>query len=148
MFRLHKSLRAERSFAGMATVDNSSETAAPARPDCSSKTRHDSILDIYNLVLALFVFASPWLFAYVSQPARFDLWATSIVIAVLSFAAIIAFAEWEEWLSLLLALWLIAAPWVIGFAHTKAMHISVAAGVIIAYLFALDLWLEYYSESS
>jgi hypothetical protein len=132
----------------MATVDNPSEMAASSRGDRSSKARHDSILDIYNLVLAVFVFASPWLFAYVSQPARLDLWATSIVIAVLSFAAIIAFAEWEEWLSLLLGLWLVAAPWALDFAHTTAMHVSVAAGIITVYLAGLDLWLEHYGESS
>jgi len=130
------------------------ETAAANNPSSgptngrSSKARHDSILDIYNLMLAVFVFASPWLFAYVSRPARLDLWATSIVIAVLSFAAIIAFAEWEEWLSLLLALWLAVAPWVLGFAHTKAMHVSLAAGIVIAFLAGLDLWLEHYGESS
>ena len=83
-----------------------------------------------------------------SQPARFDLWLTGIAIAVLSFAAIVAFAEWEEWLSLLLALWLIAAPWVLGFTHTKAMHVSVGAGIIIAFLTGLDLWLEHDGKST
>jgi SPW repeat len=137
----------------MTTAHNPSEVApgeiaAPRHPDPASKARHDSILEIYNLVLAVFVFASPWLFAYVSRPARLELWMTSIAIAVLSFAAIIAFAEWEEWLSLLLALWLVAAPWVLGFAHTTAMHVSVTAGIIIAFLAGLDLWLEHYRPSS
>lgn len=132
----------------MTTTDNPSEIAAPRRLDGASKARHDSILEIYNLVLAVFVFASPWLFAYVSRPARLDLWVTSIAIAVLSFAAIMAFAEWEEWLSLLLALWLVAAPWVVGFEHTTAMHVSVTAGIIIAFLAGLDLWLEHYGASS
>ena len=131
----------------MPTTGNPSKIAALRQPDGASKARHDSILEIYNLVLAVFVFASPWLFAYVSRPARLDLWVTSIAIAVLSFAAIIAFAEWEEWLSLLLALWLVAAPWVVGFAHTTAMHVSVTAGIIIAFLAGLDLWLEHYGTS-
>ncbi len=132
----------------MITAHPPNQAAASRQPDRWSQARHDSILDLYNLVLALFVFVSPWLFTYVSQPARFDLWLTGIVIAVLSFAAIVAFAEWEEWLSLLLALWLIAAPWVLGFAHTKAMHVSVAAGLIIAFLTGLDLWLEHDRKST
>jgi hypothetical protein len=132
----------------MTTTDNPTEVPTLHRPNGPSKARHDSILEIYNLVLAVFVFASPWLFAYVSRPARLDLWVTSIAIAVLSFAAIIAFAEWEEWLSLLLALWLVAAPWVLGFEHTTAMHVSVTAGIIIAFLAGLDLWLEHYGNSS
>ena len=130
----------------MITANHPTEAAASGPSDRRSPARHDSILDLYNLVLALFVFVSPWLFAYVSQPARFEMWVTGIVLAVLSLAAIVAFAEWEEWLSLLLALWLIAAPWVVGFVHTKAMHVSVAAGIIIAFLTGLDLWLEHDRE--
>ena len=132
----------------MITANHPNEAAASGPSDRRSSVRHDSILDLYNLVLALFVFVSPWLFAYVSRPARFDLWVTGIVLAVLSLAAIVAFAEWEEWLSLLLALWLVAAPWVVGFAHTTAMHVSVTAGIIIAFLASLDLWLEHYGNSS
>ncbi len=132
----------------MITAHHQNEAAASGHRDRWSQARHDSILDLYNLVLALFVFVSPWLFTYASQPARFDLWLTGIAIAVLSFAAIVAFAEWEEWLSLLLALWLIAAPWVLGFTHTKAMHVSVGAGIIIAFLTGLDLWLEHDGKST
>lgn len=132
----------------MAAAHNPSQTAAPGRPDQSPKPRHDSILDVYSLLLALFVFVSPWLFAYASRSARLDLWASSIVIAVVSIGAIVAFSEWEEWLNLLLGLWLAAAPWALGFAHTRAMHISVGAGLIIAYLAGLDLWLRHYRDSS
>jgi hypothetical protein len=40
----------------------------------SKTSRRNSILDIYTLVLAIFSFASLWLFAYASKTARIDLW--------------------------------------------------------------------------
>ena len=58
-----------------------------------------------------------------------------------SIAAIIAFSNWEEWLNLLLGLWLIGSPWVLGFAHTRAMHVSIGLGAMVAFIAALELWL-------
>ena len=75
-----------------------------------------------------------------------DLWASSALIATMSTAAIAVFSDWEEWLNLLLGIWLVLAPWVLGFAHTRAMHMSIGAGVVVAYLASLHLWLAHYSD--
>ena len=45
--------------------------------------------------------------------------------------------------NLLLGIWLIASPWALGFAHTRAMHFSIGVGVTVAFLAALELWLVY-----
>jgi SPW repeat len=73
---------------------------------------------------------------YASAAARIDFWASSAVIAVVSAAASAAFSDWEEWLNLVLGIWLASAPWILGYAHTRAAHVSVAAGAIVAYLAA------------
>ena len=39
-----------------------------------------------------------------------------------------------------LGLWLIAAPWILGFAHASAMHVSIAMGVAITFFALLELW--------
>jgi hypothetical protein len=107
-----------------------------------------SILDVYNLVVAAFLFVSPWLFACASGAARIDFWASSALIAVVSATAVAAFSEWEEWLNLLLGAWLISAPWVLGYAHTRAMHVSIGVGVVVAYLAGLRLWLAHYGDQA
>jgi len=33
---------------------------------------------------------------------------------------------------------------VLGFQHTTAMHVSIAIGLVVAYIAALDLWLIHY----
>jgi ABC-type branched-subunit amino acid transport system permease subunit len=105
--------------------------------------RRESALDLYNLVLAAILLASPWLFTLTNTTARIDLWASSLAVIAISLAAIAAFAKWEEWANLLLGIWLIASPWILGFAHTRAMHFSLGIGLAITFLAALELFLLY-----
>jgi hypothetical protein len=112
------------------------------------KWRPESVLDLYNLLLAAFLFGSPWLFGYVNGNARMDAWATGALIALISVGALIAFADWEEWLNLFLGVWLILAPWILGFAHTRPTHVIIPIGALVAFLAALQLWMEHYDKPS
>jgi SPW repeat len=128
------------------------QQAAPERQiayleDISMRLRRISALDFYTVTFGLFLFVSPWLFAYANEGARIDLWASGAVIAAMSVAAIIAFADWEEWLNLLLGFWLMVSPWMLGFAHTGAMHVGIGVGAMVAFVAALELWLVHFEPS-
>jgi SPW repeat len=99
--------------------------------------------DVYNLFLAAVLFISPWLFKLTNSQGKIDLWVTSATIIVLSLAAIIAYRDWEEWINVLMGAWLIGSPWLLGFPHTRAMHLSIGFGVVIVLLALLDLFLHY-----
>ncbi|WFU79678.1 SPW repeat protein [Bradyrhizobium sp. CIAT3101] len=99
--------------------------------------------DVYNLFLAAVLFISPWLFKLTNSQGKIDLWVTSAIIVVLSLAAIIAYRDWEEWINVLMGVWLIASPWLLGFPHTRAMHLSIGFGIAIVLLALLDLFLHY-----
>lgn len=103
----------------------------------------ETVPDVYNLFLASVLFISPWLFKLTNSQGRIDLWVTSAIIVVLSLAAIIAYHDWEEWINVLMGVWLIASPWLLGFPHTRAMHLSIGFGVVIVLLALLDLFLHY-----
>jgi len=105
--------------------------------------RRESALDLYNIVLAVILLVCPWLFTLTNTTARIDLWASSLAVILISLAAIAAFAKWEEWTNLILGIWLIASPWILGFAHTRAMHFSIGVGLAITFLAALELFLLY-----
>jgi hypothetical protein len=108
------------------------------------KVRRIAALDCYTGAFGLFLFVSPWLFAYVSEQARVDIWTSGAAIAAISIAAIVAFSDWEEWTNLALGLWLIVSPWALGFAHTRAMHVTILIGVLVSTFAALELWLVHY----
>ncbi len=105
--------------------------------------RRESALDLYNIALAAILLATPWLFTLTNTTARIDLWASGLVVFLISVAAIAAFAKWEEWANLILGIWLIASPWILGFAHSRAMHFSIGIGLAITFLAALELFLLY-----
>jgi hypothetical protein len=51
------------------------------------------------------------------------------------------FAEWEEWINLLLGVWVLVSPWVLSFsAQTTARWAHVGIGLIVAVLAGLRLW--------
>jgi len=102
------------------------------------------VLDIYKLLLGAFVAVSPWLFAFRLDAARFDALAAGLLVVTISAAALIAFADWEEWAILVLGLWLIASPWVLGFPVAAAMKIHIGVGLSLVYLAGLELWLIHY----
>ena len=109
--------------------------------------RRETALDVYNLALGVFLLAAPWLFAFTRMPARADDWVASLLVIAIAGAALLAYAEWEEWASLILGLWVAASPWLLGFAHTKASAINVMLGLAIAFMSALELWLIHYDPA-
>jgi hypothetical protein len=106
--------------------------------------RQLAILEIYQLALAVFLFVSPWLFAFAHGTLRIDTWICAGIVVALSAATLIAFREWEEWIACVLGFWIAASPWVLGFQHTGAMFINLFVGILIAYLALLELWLIHY----
>jgi hypothetical protein len=99
--------------------------------------------DVANLVLGAILFISPWLFGFDAGAASQNAIICGIVIALLSIAALSAFAVWEEWLNLIVGLWVIVSPWILGFTATTAMTVHLIIGLIVAVLAAVELWLMY-----
>ena len=112
------------------------------------RSKHHAILEIYQLVLAIFLFVSPWAFAFAGGTIGIDAWVSAVLLAAFSLAALIAFREWGDWANCLLGLWILASPWVLGFAHTAAMRMNMTVGVLVLYLAALKLWLMHYGSAS
>ena len=86
--------------------------------------KRNAVLGIYQLVLAIFLFVSPWLFAFAHGTLRIDTWVSAAIVAVISLLALIAFRDWKEWIACIVGLWIAVSPWVLGFQHTRAMFIK------------------------
>ena len=99
------------------------------------------LCDVMNLFLGTILFFSPWLFNLPAGAPRETASIIGLFIAVLSIAALAAFAIWEEWLNLIAGLWLIAAPWLLEFQDSNAMTIDVVIGTIVAALAGFEIWL-------
>ncbi len=98
--------------------------------------------DWVNLVLAICLFISPWVigFATMAVPA-WNAWIVGVVLGALALATLSMFAEWEEWVNLVLGLWLIVSPWLLRFAtDTHVMATHVVLGVLVVAASAWAVW--------
>ncbi|AZO81566.1 MULTISPECIES: SPW repeat protein [unclassified Bosea (in: a-proteobacteria)] len=98
--------------------------------------------DWLNLILGALLFISPWMMGFLADtaPTR-NAWLVGAVLAVIAIAALAAFAEWEEWVNLALGLWLIAAPWMLGFTgNFAAFWTHLTLGLLTAAVSAWAVW--------
>ncbi|WP_316182070.1 SPW repeat protein [Bradyrhizobium sp. SZCCHNRI1009] len=102
-----------------------------------------SALDLYTLGCGLFLAFAPALFGFARSAGRIDAELAGAAVVALSFGGLVAYADWEEWLKVALGVWLIAAPWLLGFAYTSAMHVSITVGIAVTFLSLLELWLAH-----
>jgi hypothetical protein len=100
------------------------------------------LCDVANLILGAFLFFSPWIFGFGGTRAAENANIAGIIIVVLAIAALAAFAVWEEWLNLIVGLWTLISPWVLGFhGTTKPMTVCVVVGILVAVLAAIEIWI-------
>src|SRR5256884_7742085 len=97
--------------------------------------------DVANLVLGAFLFFSAWMFGFDAGKVFGNSYISGIVIAVLAIAALAAFAIWEEWLNLIVGLWTLVSPWVVGFQVVTAMTVHVLIVVAVSALAAIEIWI-------
>jgi len=127
------------------TLRGAGSAAAPAekREAVMDDWSSAKLWDWGDLILGMILFFSPWLFD-LSTGVQWQAASTiGILIAVLSIAALAAFAVWEEWLNLIAGLTLIVSPWLLGFQNSDAMSIDAAIGAIVALLAAFEMWLAH-----
>jgi uncharacterized membrane protein HdeD (DUF308 family) len=102
-----------------------------------------SVQDWINLVCGVLLFISPWAlgFSHDMMAAR-TAWVGGIVIAAMGIAALVQFAEWEDWVALIAGVLMIISPWVLGFA---AMHFAawtmVVLGLVVALASVSEIWI-------
>ena len=95
--------------------------------------------DVANLILGLWMLISPWVLSYIDQPtAAWNAHIVGIIVAVAAIAALLAFHKWEEWVNVVLGIWLIVSPFLLGYAMlSNALWNQIVLGAIIG---ILALW--------
>jgi len=95
--------------------------------------------DPLNLILGIWMVVSPWALQH-----QTDMHSTSnavilgILIGLAALVALFKVMAWEEWANVVLGVWLLISPWVLGFtALTAAMWNAVIIGIVVT---VLALW--------
>ena len=103
-----------------------------------------------SLALAVNLFFAPWVLDFTAETAAaWTAWGTAVAIIAICIAAIVEFAEWEGWLGLVLGLWLVVAPWLVGFTNVVvARWTHVVLGLLVAAVAAWEVWLMRFHKSA
>jgi uncharacterized membrane protein HdeD (DUF308 family) len=100
-----------------------------------------------QLLLGLVLLVTPWLAGYAAAPtAAWSAWITGVAIAVVAAVGLrmTSAARGAAWVNLVLGLWALIAPWLLGFAPvTSAMWSHVLLGALTAIAAAAELWMEH-----
>jgi len=104
------------------------------------------VQDWINLICGALLFVSPWALGFADNVmAASTTWVGGVVIAVMGIAALVQFAEWEEWVALIAGVLMIIAPWVLGFAAiTYAVWTCVVLGVVVAVASVSEIWMAHH----
>lgn len=109
----------------------------------SLSSDHRTAFDIINIVAGLGLLLSPWYLGYAAETyAVWNAWIVGAAVTLIAVSALYAFHQVEEWANLVLGLWAVVAPWALGFsAVASAMWAHVIAGLVVAILAGVSLWL-------
>jgi hypothetical protein len=109
----------------------------------------NSVQDWINLICGVLLFISPWVLGFTGDmPAARTAWIGGIIIAIMGIAALVQFAEWEDWIALIVGLVVIASPWWMGFAGVHAaVWTCVVLGVIVALASISEIWVVHNPQS-
>lgn len=89
-----------------------------------------------SLVLGVWLLLSPWILGFSGTGVA--MWSTfiaGVVVAVMAYMHLRGGPVWEEWVSLLLGIWLVLSPWIVGFrGDSSPTWNAVILGVLVGIL--------------
>lgn len=106
-------------------------------------TRKSQTIDLANAVLGIGLLIAPWLLNFTGETAAaMNAWIVGGAIALIAVDAVLNRYSWEDAANLVLGIWAMVAPWLLGFAGvTNAMYAHIAIGLIVSVLAAVNLWI-------
>ncbi len=100
----------------------------------------------YNFILGVMLFLAPWVLGFAGQAlAAWTAWATGVVGVLLSAIALfMTEATFEaDSVSLVLGVWTVLAPWILGFASVgPALWSFVVVGILLVAVAAWEQWID------
>jgi hypothetical protein len=119
------------------------------RPGRADRWQHGA-----NVVLAIWLFISPWVLRFVATAqvtgnaangpavaashASWNAWVLGVIVFLVAVSAIGNLEMWQEWWSIILGAWIFAAPWALGF--TGLVRASWDHWIVGALVFIFAVW--------
>ncbi len=96
--------------------------------------------DWVTLVLGVWLFFSPWILGFYSEmpAASWNFFVIGVAFVVFAGYALNQRSLWEEWVNLVLGIWMIISPWVLLYSgNSTARDNAIIVGLIVA---VVSIW--------
>ena len=99
--------------------------------------------DWCSWLLGIWLCISPWAlrFDFESAATRTAV-VTGLLIIFVEIVTLSVFRAWEEWINMLLGVWLLASPWILGITIAAATADFVVVGLLLLALALYEVWDE------
>ena len=98
-----------------------------------------------NLILGFGIFSMPWsqghpLAINNALIINYNFWLVGLVVTLSSALALKDLKPWEEWVNMILGVWLMLSPWALGYMNESSLMLnSFILGLSVAVLSAMAL---------
>ncbi len=110
--------------------------------------RSNRVQDWANLILAIWLFISPWVLRFGAAAANgpppeishaaWNAWVLGVIVFLVAVSAIGRMEAWQEYITMVLGAWIFVAPWALGF--TPLGRASWDHWIVGALIFLISLW--------
>ncbi len=96
--------------------------------------------DWTSWLLGIWLLLSPWALFFDHEPlARYNALAVGGLIIVAEIVELSIFRHWEEWINVVLGVWLAVSPWALGLQSAAARWNFLIVGVLVVALALYEL---------
>jgi SPW repeat len=97
--------------------------------------------DWCNWLLGIWLCISPWALRFDLEPIATQTAVISgLLIILVEVVTLSVYRAWEEWINVILGVWLVICPWVLGISFSAAGANLVVVGLLVMALAFYELW--------
>ena len=96
--------------------------------------------DVANVLLGVILFYAPWILDFPRSAAWVNAYICAVLIIAISADALTSPAVLNQLLNLVIGLWILVAPWALGFDNYIETSVHVVIGAAVAVLSSIKLW--------
>ena len=91
--------------------------------------------DWASWILGIWLTLSPWALFFENEPTAVrNAVVLGLLIILTEVVELSVFRDWEEWINIVLGIWLVASPWALGIASTAARWNFIVVGALVLVL--------------
>jgi hypothetical protein len=109
---------------------------------------HWTATDVFRAAVAGYLVLSPFMFRFAGGVATWSAILTGVLLLVASLAKGIL-RDWQDWACVILGLWAMVAPWLLGFSdQPNAAGMHVCAGLVAIVASGIQIWTAYLDSTA